>query len=1049
MNNQSNGQSNTHKQNKPINQNDQQHQLNAMMTEREHNQNVKHRDFYAAVRPERPPEVATEPYPKEKPMQKGKQIAKPSLSRRVTTRSHLEETNQSLGQQVYQQPSQPMYQPITYQQPQQHVQPTSLPVQQQNIQLDTELPIQPKTIDKKKKPRAKRLLLEIKYDIVSDVLNQKADIDIGDLIKVAPTLRRKLVDECRPRRTLSKNNKPQPQPMQVKSPEATMALIEDEEISTTAVYTTIAIGNMNIKALVDCGAAKTCISKALADTLGLEIDVASESVFTLGNGSKQSALGMIYDVPIAVNDNMVIPCTTEVLPSCPAHLILGNNWLNRAKARIDFSNARLKVTYKHQTAELDINFIRRSATPPKVQTYHLNYKQPVSQTHNKKKVHFVEVEGTDESDGDTDEDDSSDYSEESSEDDFEVEVEEKEESLLVLEDDSKEEIIITSFKEVHIIQASKTGVIIPANSSKTITMKRPEKESLEWTYQLDIINPKLKSALGYFDPSSTLIVNKRTIDIKFFNRTNVDIYFNPEEEIAVLEKLNLDHDAVVLAYDVQDNSEMCYMETDQQYQEDDDETLIEEELFGKFEISNLPKDILKGLKILLKQYTHIFDWNNDTMGHTNLVQHKIVVEKDTLPISHRPYRMSPIEADYLQKELDKYCKLGIITPSNSPWAAPVILVKKKNGEYRMVIDYRKLNAVTKKDSYPLPRIDDLLDTLGKAKIFSALDMRAGFHQVPLEEGSKELTAFTTKYGTYHYNMLPMGLVNSPATFQRLIDLCFRPLINKCLVAYIDDLNVYSNNYYEHLHHLKQVFDCIKLANLKLNPEKCYFFKEQLNFLGYIVTKNGIQTDPAKIQKIIDYPIPKTVTQIRSFLGLASYYRRFIKNFAAIARPLHEQTKTKKKLPWTEKTTESFSLLKKLLTTTPVLVRPDFNKEFILVTDASKLGLGCILTQLDEDGKEHPIMFASRGLRSGESNYASTKLECLAVVWAVKMFRPYLFGRKFTIITDHSALTGLFKTSNPTGIIARWIVVLSEYEFDIKYRPGRVNESADFMSRLGY
>ncbi|KAG1446250.1 hypothetical protein G6F57_017367 [Rhizopus arrhizus] len=216
-----------------------------------------------------------------------------------------------------------MYQPITYQQPQQHVQPTSLPVQQQNIQLDTELPIQPKTIDKKKKPRAKRLPFEIKYDIVSDVLNQKADIDIGDLIKVAPTLRRKLVDECRPRRTLSKNNKPQPQPMQVKSPEATMALIEDEEISTTAVYTTIAIGNMNIKALVDCGAAKTCISKALADTLGLEIDVASESVFTLGNGSKQSALGMIYDAPIAVNDNMVIPCTTEVLPSCPAHLILG------------------------------------------------------------------------------------------------------------------------------------------------------------------------------------------------------------------------------------------------------------------------------------------------------------------------------------------------------------------------------------------------------------------------------------------------------------------------------------------------------------------------------------------------------------------------------------------------------------------------------------------------------------------------------------------------------------------------------------------------------
>ncbi|KAG1167628.1 hypothetical protein G6F70_009441 [Rhizopus microsporus] len=272
----------------------------------------------------------------------------------------------------------------------------------------------------------------------------------------------------------------------------------------------------------------------------------------------------------------------------------------------------------------------------------------------------------------------------------------------------------------------------------------------------------------------------------------------------------------------------------------------------------------------------------------------------------------------------------------------------------MVIDYRKLNAITKKDAYPLPRIDDLLDTLGKAKVFSALDMRAGFHQVPLEESSKELTAFTTKFGTYHYNMLPMGLVNSPATFQRLIDLCFRPLISKCLVAYIDDLNVYSDNEHEHLHHLELVFQCIEAANLILNPEKCFFFKNHLKFLGYIVTKDGIHTDPDKIKKIIEYPRPKSITQVRAFLGIASYYRRFIKDFAAIARPLHDQTKTKKKIPWTQATTNSFETLKKKLTTAPVLARPDFNKEFILVTDASKLGLGCVLTQLDEEGKEHPI-----------------------------------------------------------------------------------------------
>ncbi|KAG1449121.1 hypothetical protein G6F56_008744 [Rhizopus delemar] len=295
----------------------------------------------------------------------------------------------------------------------------------------------------------------------------------------------------------------------------------------------------------------------------------------------------------------------------------------------------------------------------------------------------------------------------------------------------------------------------------------------------------------------------------------------------------------------------------------------------------------------------------------------------------------------------------------------------------------------------------------------------------------------------------MGLVNSPATFQRLIDLCFRPLINKCLVAYIDDLNVYSLSHQEHLQHLEQVYRCIQIADLKLNPEKCFFFKDHLKFLGYAVTKEGLQTDPSKIQKIIDYPRPKTLKQIRGFLGLASYYRRFNKNFAAIARPLHDQTKTTKKIPWTEKTTNSFNTLKQLLTSAPILTRPDFNKPFILITDASKAGLGSILTQLDDDGHEHPVIFASRGLKSSEVNYAPTKLECLAVIWAVQMFRPYLLGKRFTVITDHSALHGLLKSPNPTGIIARWITILAEYEYVIKYRPGRVNESADFLSRLGY
>ncbi|EIE90543.1 hypothetical protein RO3G_15254 [Rhizopus delemar RA 99-880] len=653
------------------------------------------------------------------------------------------------------------------------------------------------------------------------------------------------------------------------------------------------------------------MSKALADALNLEIDASSESVFTLGNGTKQPALGIIYDVPIQVKENMIIPCTVEVLPSCPSHFIIGNNWLNRSKARIDFNTSSLKVTYKNKNAELEISFLRKNEKLPQVSSYKQTYKNPVSTTnsHLVKQVHFedetIENSSEEGSENETEEESSSLNESEDEEND--------EKSLLVLENDGQEEMVINHLKDICYITAGRNGLYISANSSKKLVIDKAKTQNKNIKYIFEITNAKLKYVYGCFDSSSNLIMNRKTIEIHLYNRTREHILLCPFEEIGILEEIDLQEETNVKAYDVLSNPELFVMDLEESPSINKKEKEpLESELYTKLEVGNLDKAVEKKLRILLK--------------------------------NHRPYRLSPIEAKYLEQEIDKYCKLGVISPSNSPWAAPVILVKKKNGEYRMVIDYRKLNAVTKKGSYPLPRIDDLLDTLGKASIFSALDMRAGFHQVPLEEESKKLTAFTTKY---------------------------------------------------------------------------------------------------------DYPIPQTVTQIRGFLGLASYYRRFIKNFAAIARPLHDQTKTLKKIPWTDKTTQSFLTLKGLLTTAPVLSRPDFSKPFILVTDASKLGLGCILTQLDADGKEHPVIYASRSLKSSEVNYAATKLECLAVVWTVKMFRPYLLGEKFTIMTDHSALTGLLKAKNPTGILARWIAILSEYEYEIKYRPGRVNESADFLSRLGY
>lgn len=977
--------------------------MNALLSQNEQQQ----KDLYAAIRQDHPPIVGTtriEPYQKLAPKEKPK-----VTTRRVNTRKHLEEVNQPVS-------TQPIIPQQNYTQPQ----------IQDDIQMNTELPI----IGTKPKPRAlrtKRAPLKINYDIGSDVLDQKANISVRDLITISPAMRRELTKECRPKRKTS-----------------TMAFIEDNDESTTAVYTQLCIGDKQIRTLIDCGAAKTCMSKALAEALGLSIDASSASIFTLGNTTKQPALGLIYDVPIEVQDDLIIPCTVEVLPICPTHLIIGNNWLSRSKAKIDFNSSTMQVTYKDKKAEIDISFVRKTALPPKMRSQEITYKKPVSITNtNTKQVHFEDVTTTEE-----EPEESYDASESSN--DTDEESEEETETLLVLDDKEIQETSIIQQKEEYLIQATDQGLVIPAHASSTFTIQKDKNEKQnqkDYVYHFETTNPKLEKAQGFFDHCAEVVVNRKSIVIHLYNRTRQDIALLPQEDIGVLEKFDLRNEDIIQAYQMNREHDLfALQESDPDNPKNEQ---LEDELYNKLEVGEIEKELKEKLKTLLHKYRDIFDWNNDTIGRTNLLTHKIVIQENTMPISHRPYRLSPIEADHLQKELDKYCKLGIITPSNSPWAAPVILVKKKNGEFRMVIDYRKLNAITKKDSYPLPRIDDLLDTLGKAKIFSALDMRAGFHQVPMDEESKELTAFTTKYGTYHYNTLPMGLVNSPATFQRLIDLCFRRLISNCLVAYIDDLNIYSLDRNEHLQHLDQVFNCIQIANLKLNPEKCFFFKDHLKFLGYIITKEGIETDPVKVQKIQEYPVPTTKTQMRGFLGLASYYRRFIKNFATIARPLHDQTKSTKQIPWTQKTTNSFETLKNLLTTAPILSRPDFNKPFILVTDASKQGLGCILTQLDENGHEHPVIYASRSLKSSEVNYAATKLECLAVVWAVKLFRPYLLGRKFQIITDHSALSGLLKTTNPTGIIARWITIISEYEFEIKYRPGRVNESADFMSRLGY
>jgi hypothetical protein len=355
--------------------------------------------------------------------------------------------------------------------------------------------------------------------------------------------------------------------------------------------------------------------------------------------------------------------------------------------------------------------------------------------------------------------------------------------------------------------------------------------------------------------------------------------------------------------------------------------------------------------------------------------------------------------------------------------------------------------VTKKDCYPLPRIDDMLETLSGSQWFSSLDLASGFWQVELNPKDREKTTFITRFGTYEFTVMPFGLCNAPATFQRLMDTVLRDILWQFVVVYIDDINIGSITFEEHLVHLEQVFNRLEKAGLKLSPEKCFFFKEELPFLGHVISKNGIQTDPEKLRTIKEFPIPKDLTQLRGFIALASYYRKFVKNFSSIAEPLNRLMKKNTPYIWGKDQVEAFEHLKTCLMTPPILAYPNFEKPFILYTDASTFALGAILSQKDDDKKEHVIAYASRTLNKHERNYGITELECLAVVWAVKHFHHYLHGQKFIVITDHAALRYLLNMTNPTGKLGRWMMTLNAYDLEIINRPGKQHSNVDTLSRI--
>ena len=389
---------------------------------------------------------------------------------------------------------------------------------------------------------------------------------------------------------------------------------------------------------------------------------------------------------------------------------------------------------------------------------------------------------------------------------------------------------------------------------------------------------------------------------------------------------------------------------------------------------------------------------------------------------------------------------NVIEPGSSPWSSPVVLVRKKDGSIRFCVDYRKLNAITRFDAFPLPRIDETLESLGGARFFSTLDLLSGYWQVGLTEQARLKSAFTTRSGLFLWNVMPFGLCNAPSTFERLMESVLQGLQWQTCLVYLDDVVVFARTEKEMLARLDEVFTRLVKAGLKLKPRKCRLFAKEADYLGHVVSEAGVTVSPEKVKAIVEWPTPETVTDVRSFLGTAGYYRRFVRDFGTVAAPLHRLTDKNAKWIWTEEHQRAFETLKTALTTTPILRFPVPDAPYILNTDASLTGIGAVLSQLI-DGQEKVLGYASCTLNKAEQNYCVTRRELLAVVRFVKYFRPYLYGRRFTVRSDHSSLQWLLNFKEPEGQVARWLESLSEYDFKVEHRPGVRHGNADGLSRM--